>query len=1160
MAHLHDISTWCIRGYGQHFDPYVEYVGEPTMFSIHIFHGGEFVVKPVLKYVKGKSNHIDYIDADEFSVIEFNTMFKMLHYPEDEVVYYHYRIPDKSLVEGIRALGTDRDVIDMCQYVGRIREIEVYVEHWVTKLDTYFLSPPKSTSNVVIEEIAEDAPSVGNVPVRARAKPRHCVRRLAIGWLDDSGQSGVNDVNESGVNDVNELGVNDLEGGINLGDDSVNDIEDGNDLGVNDLEGGINLGDDAVNDIEVQDTVNASAEDSEQNEQDNQNGKDIEQVDVQDTVNASAEDTDSSSLKFTDDEEDSDDPDYRMEHEPPNTDEDDDQREHEGEKVGKNNNDDGDELDYNVDKHNMIQELEVDMDTFRAAVEIEGNDQENQDDEDNQNDEEENAEETTEIDLEDFASADENDPPLKKGLKKMRKRRKGVRGGRGPFYVGQLFTNKEDLKQMVKKHALDSRRQLVIRRNDNRRFRVVCHGVNPDLQGMQPPEGQFGDFANMSGPSEKDGESSTGDGDVDVDVLNTSNPTSQPPKKRLKHQKKVRFPKPTCEWVLHVSRSRDEHPWCVKTFLDNHTCLTTRKVRLYIVSAVAREVESILASNPGIPLLALQDHLEKKNQIQLSLQKTFRAKVMALHRIEGDFKAQYSILREYCEELLRSNPGTTVKIDVERECNPASPTRQFRRIYICLGALKEGFKVNGRNILGLDGCFMKGPFPGQVLSAVGIDSNNGIYPVAYSIVEAETKSSWEWFLGNLGDDLGLDQQSYFTFISDRQKGLIPALAKIFPLAEHRFCLRHIHENMKPRWSGNLFKEMLWDAACATTKPQFNRKMNAIRLLDNDLFDWLSQIPPTSWARSHFTGRAKTDVLLNNMCESFNNQLVKGRDKPIITCLEFIREYLMKKIVVVHKVIAKSNGPLTPYATRVFDEIKADASQYSVMMAGRGRFQVTGGYADQCKVDVNERTCTCRKWQLTGMPCKHGVAAIWDMARNGMNVGVLESWVDKVYWLQTWKDVYMHTIEPISGREYWTPSQCPTTLIPPIHHTPVGRPKKKRKKSEVEISELMIDKKGKMTRQGVPKTCKKCGNVGHNKRSCKGQGATQAQSQTTSQPQGQTAGQGQSQTTNVGRGGRGGTGAKAGRGGRGGRGAKAGRGGRGGRGAKPSQTASQTADL
>ncbi|GJR63736.1 putative reverse transcriptase domain-containing protein [Tanacetum coccineum] len=50
-------------------------------------------------------------------------------------------------------------------------------------------------------------------------------------------------------------------------------------------------------------------------------------------------------------------------------------------------------------------------------------------------------------------------------------------------------------------------------------------------------------------------------------------------------------------------------------------------------------------------------------------------------------------------------------------------------------------------------------------------------------------------------------------------------------------------------------------------------------------------------------RAHFDVLLNNMCEVLNRQLVDGRDKPIVTCLEFIREYLMKRIVNVHKVIS-----------------------------------------------------------------------------------------------------------------------------------------------------------------------------------------------------------------------------------------------------------------
>ncbi|GJZ28483.1 putative ribonuclease H-like domain-containing protein [Tanacetum coccineum] len=80
-----------------------------------------------------------------------------------------------------------------------------------------------------------------------------------------------------------------------------------------------------------------------------------------------------------------------------------------------------------------------------------------------------------------------------------------------------------------------------------------------------------------------------------------------------------------------------------------------------------------------------------------------------------------------------------------------------------------GFVVcNERDLLGLDGAFMKGPFPGQVLVAVGLDSNNGIYPLAYALVEAESKSSWCWFLQCLGDDIDLHPNSNFTFISDRQ--------------------------------------------------------------------------------------------------------------------------------------------------------------------------------------------------------------------------------------------------------------------------------------------------------------------------------------------------------------------------------------------------------
>ncbi|KAM0055995.1 putative transposase, mutator type, MULE transposase domain-containing protein [Helianthus debilis subsp. tardiflorus] len=198
----------------------------------------------------------------------------------------------------------------------------------------------------------------------------------------------------------------------------------------------------------------------------------------------------------------------------------------------------------------------------------------------------------------------------------------------------------------------------------------------------------------------------------------------------------------------------------------------------------------------------------------------FRDKQMATRRIEGDYKAQYALLRDYRGELVRANPGTSLKIEIEREPNHNSSTRQFKRIYIYLGPLKEGFKACGRRILGLDRCFMKGPYPGQILTSVGIDSNNGIYPLAYALVESENTSTWTWFLKCLGEDLDLEVNSNFTFISDRQKGIIPALKKVYPMAEHRFCLRHIHENMKARWKGDLYKNLLWECASSTTIPEF----------------------------------------------------------------------------------------------------------------------------------------------------------------------------------------------------------------------------------------------------------------------------------------------------------------------------------------------------
>ncbi|XP_022031576.1 uncharacterized protein LOC110932556 [Helianthus annuus] len=378
---------------------------------------------------------------------------------------------------------------------------------------------------------------------------------------------------------------------------------------------------------------------------------------------------------------------------------------------------------------------------------------------------------------------------------------------------------------------------------------------------------------------------------------------------------------------------------------------------------------------------------------------------------------------------------------------------------------------------------MKGPYPGQILTSVGIDSNNGIYPLAYALVESENTSSWTWFLKCLGEDLDLEVNSNFTFISDRQKGIIPALKKVYPMAEHRFCVRHIHENMKAKWKGDLYKNLLWECASSTTIPEFEGNMKMVRITNPALHDWLKEINPKHWSRAFFSGLATSDVLLNNLCEVFNRQLIGGRYKPIITCLEYIMEYCMKRIVVVLKQIAKAEGHLTPKASIIFEQIKSEASNYSVMWNGTSKYRVRErGGQDQCVVDVDARVCSCRRWELIGMPCKHAVVVNWTMAQYGMNPGPPETWVSEVYWMDTWKKVYKNTINPINGVNLWTPSQVPTTMIPPKHHSQIGRPSKKRKKSANE--EIVPVKHGKMSQRGNTVTCNKCNAKGHNRRSCK----------------------------------------------------------------------------
>lgn len=58
-------------------------------------------------------------------------------------------------------------------------------------------------------------------------------------------------------------------------------------------------------------------------------------------------------------------------------------------------------------------------------------------------------------------------------------------------------------------------------------------------------------------------------------------------------------------------------------------------------------------------------------------------------------------------------------------------------------------------MIGLDGCFLKWELNGDLLSDVGRDAYNRMYPIAWAVVQGENKDTWGWFIKRLKVDLDL---------------------------------------------------------------------------------------------------------------------------------------------------------------------------------------------------------------------------------------------------------------------------------------------------------------------------------------------------------------------------------------------------------------------
>jgi transposase-like protein len=159
-----------------------------------------------------------------------------------------------------------------------------------------------------------------------------------------------------------------------------------------------------------------------------------------------------------------------------------------------------------------------------------------------------------------------------------------------------------------------------------------------------------------------------------------------------------------------------------------------------------------------------------------------------------------------------------------------------------------------------------------------------------AVVEVENLPSWKWFLQTLKEDLGIENTSPWTIMTDKQKGLIPAIQQVFPDAEHRFCVRHLYSNFSGKFKGENLQNQLWRCARASTLVRWNEEMEKLRVLNKDAHAWLEKMPPNTWCMAFFSEYPKCDILLNNTCEVFNKYILEARELPILSMLQRIKAH------------------------------------------------------------------------------------------------------------------------------------------------------------------------------------------------------------------------------------------------------------------------------
>ena len=330
------------------------------------------------------------------------------------------------------------------------------------------------------------------------------------------------------------------------------------------------------------------------------------------------------------------------------------------------------------------------------------------------------------------------------------------------------------------------------------------------------------------------------------------------------------------------------------------------------------------------------------------------------------------------------------------------------------------------------------------------------------------------------------------------KGLIEAVKNVMPYAEHRQCARHIYEGFRKQFTGLEFRELFWAASKASYPPRFNKIMDKIKKANPKAHKFLMDKNPKTWSRAFFEVGRGCEAVENGFSECFNSVILSVRDKPLLTMLESMRVIVLERMHRMREISKKWTPGVCPNIQKRLEWMK-DQQRYvscstyckfivtmvifplttmlycrfwHVIPAGGNVFEVRSG-SQAYTVDEPKNTCTCRMWQLSGIPCVHATKLILYINK------MPESYVPAWFKTEMYHVTYSSYMKPVDGIDFWPDQSMYSLILPPKPKKMPGRPRKKRIRSRVEGGSST-----RVSKVGVVMSCSICHQPGHNKKSCK----------------------------------------------------------------------------